>query len=207
MLRRSVLLLFVGGMCAHFVIIKYESFCFLDVFLRWEPIVSISHRDFHRVSLLDHRPLVPHICDSEPSQHWWFSTRHQAITCDWRSSIVESCNSDIREIGTNMVDQILRCGTIFKSSQTRDINTLTDMCHGPLTRYAILRVAHAPEMPGTFSPPPRVSDPDMHHGTWVTHVPWRMPGLLTTGFPWGRWRQKTFPAFPAHAQPAILRIH
>ena len=30
--------------------------------------------------------------------------------------------------------------------------------------------AHAPGMPGTFSPPPRVSDPDMHHGTYVTHV-------------------------------------
>ena len=27
-------------------------------------------------------------------------------------------------------------------------------------------------MPGTFSPPPRVSGPDMHHGTCVTHVLW-----------------------------------
>ena len=26
--------------------------------------------------------------------------------------------------------------------------------HGPLTRYVILRVARAPGMPGTFSPPP-----------------------------------------------------
>ena len=26
--------------------------------------------------------------------------------------------------------------------------------HGPLTRYVKLRVAHAPGMPGTFSPPP-----------------------------------------------------
>ena len=43
--------------------------------------------------------------------------------------------------------------------------------HGPLARYAKLRVAHAPGMPGTFSPPPRVSKPDMHHGTCVTHVP------------------------------------
>ena len=43
--------------------------------------------------------------------------------------------------------------------------------HGPLTRYVKLRVAHTPGMPGTFSPPPRVSDPDMHHGTCVTHVP------------------------------------
>ena len=41
--------------------------------------------------------------------------------------------------------------------------------NGPLTSYVKLRVAHAPEMPGTFSPPPRVRDPDMHHGTCVTH--------------------------------------
>ena len=66
--------------------------------------------------------------------------------------------------------------------------------------------AHAPGMPGTFSPPPRVSDPDMHHGTCVTHVPWCMPGSLTSGFLWSRWWGKTFPAFPAHAQSAILRI-
>ena len=66
--------------------------------------------------------------------------------------------------------------------------------------------AHAPGMPGTFSPSPQVSDPDMHHGTCVTHVPWCMPGSLTNGFLWNRRRGKTFPAFPAHAQPAILRI-
>ena len=66
--------------------------------------------------------------------------------------------------------------------------------------------AHAPGMPGTFSPSPQVSDPDMHHGTCVTHVPWCMPGSLTSCFLWNRRRGKTFPAFPAHAQPAILRI-
>ena len=66
--------------------------------------------------------------------------------------------------------------------------------------------AHAPGMPGTFSPSPQVSDPDMHHGTCVTHVPWCMPGSLTSGFLWNRRRGKTFPAFPAHAQTAILRI-
>ena len=27
----------------------------------------------------------------------------------------------------------------------------------------------------------RVSDPDMHHCTWVTHVPWCMSGSLTNG--------------------------
>ena len=62
--------------------------------------------------------------------------------------------------------------------------------HGPLTRYVILRVAHAPGMPGTISPPPWVSDPDMHHGTCVTHMPWCMPGSLTSGFLWNRWQRK-----------------
>ena len=62
--------------------------------------------------------------------------------------------------------------------------------NGPLARYVKLRVAHASRMPGTCSPPPRVSDPDMHHGTCVTHVPWCMPGSLTSGFLWSQWREK-----------------
>ena len=52
-------------------------------------------------------------------------------------------------------------------------------------------------MPGTFSPSPQVSDPDMHHGTLTSGfllksaagenvpgipVPWCMPGSLTSGF-------------------------
>ena len=57
--------------------------------------------------------------------------------------------------------------------------------NGPLARYAKLCVAHAP---GTFSTPLRTSDPNMHHGTCVTHVPWCMPGSLTSGFLWSRWR-------------------
>ena len=44
-----------------------------------------------------------------------------------------------------------------------------------------LRVAHAPGMLGTFSPPPRVSDPDMHHGTC-------MPKSLISSLFWSRWR-------------------
>ena len=46
-----------------------------------------------------------------------------------------------------------------------------------------------PGLPGTFSP--WVSDPDMHHGTCVTHVPWCMPGSLTSGFFGSRWRRKS----------------
>ena len=57
--------------------------------------------------------------------------------------------------------------------------------HGPLAKYVKLRAVHAPE---TFSPIPQISDPGMHHGTCVTHVPWCMPGSLTSGFLWNRWR-------------------
>ena len=75
--------------------------------------------------------------------------------------------------------------------------------HGPLTRYTKLQVVHAPGMPGTFSPPPQVSAPDMHQGMCMTHVPWCMPGSLTSGFPLKSVAGKMFLAY---AQPTILRI-
>ena len=59
--------------------------------------------------------------------------------------------------------------------------------HGPLTIYVKLRVVHAPGMPGTFSPPLQVSDPNMHHGTCVTHVPWCKLGSLMSSFLWSQW--------------------
>ena len=63
-------------------------------------------------------------------------------------------------------------------------------CHyGPLTRYTKLRVAHGPGILGTCSPSQRVSDPDMHQGTCVSHVPWCMLGSLTSSFVW-HWRGK-----------------
>ena len=86
--------------------------------------------------------------------------------------------------------------------------SMTEQGFGQWASYQIRKIAgaHAPGMPGKFSPPPRVSDPGMHHGTCVTHVPWCMLGSLSNDFLWSRRRGKTFPAFPAHAQTAILRI-
>ena len=59
-----------------------------------------------------------------------------------------------------------------------------------LTRYVKLWVVHAPGMPGTFSPLPRVSDPDIKLGTCMTHVSWCTPGSLASSFLWSRWRRK-----------------
>ena len=44
---------------------------------------------------------------------------------------------------------------------------------------------------GNVFPATGVSDSDMHHDTCVTPVPWRLPGLLTSGFFWSRWQRKS----------------
>ena len=59
-------------------------------------------------------------------------------------------------------------------------------CHGPLTRYVMLRVVHARECRERFSRHRLqrkllVSDPGMYHDTCAMHVPWCMSGSLTRG--------------------------
>ena len=51
-----------------------------------------------------------------------------------------------------------------------------------------------------FQRKPLVSDPGMHHGTCVTHVPWCMSGSLTCG------DGENVPGIPRACVPAILRI-
>ena len=72
---------------------------------------------------------------------------------------------------------------------------LRRIVHGPLARYVKLRVVPAPGMSGTFSTPPRVSDPDIHHGTCVTHVPRCMSKSPTSAFLWSR-RWENVPSIP-----------
>ena len=63
---------------------------------------------------------------------------------------------------------------------------------------------HAPGMPGTFSPPSQASNPDMHHGTCVTHVPWCMPGSQTSGFLWSQRWGKTSQVWDDILTPTIF---
>ena len=51
-----------------------------------------------------------------------------------------------------------------------------------------------------FQRKPLVSDPGMHHGTCVTHVPWCMSGSLTCG------DGENVPGIPGACAPAILCI-
>ena len=57
-------------------------------------------------------------------------------------------------------------------------------CYEPLTRYANCGLCMRRECRGRFpryrlQSKPLLSDPGMHHGTCVTHVPWYMLGSLT----------------------------
>ena len=82
--------------------------------------------------------------------------------------------------------------------------------HSQWASYQIreIAVAHAPEwFPShRLQRKPLVSDPGMYNSTSLRHVryaravPWCMSGSLTRG------GGENVPAFPAHAQPTILRI-
>ena len=67
------------------------------------------------------------------------------------------------------------------------------MCRIPRASCPIRKIeccAIARNAGDVFFQPPWVNDPDMHHGTYVMHVPWCMPGSLTHGFLSYRWRGK-----------------
>ena len=91
-------------------------------------------------------------------------------------------------ICTQRIDTQLKHSVVHQRALVRYNISLS--YNWPLTRYGKLQVVHASRMPGTFSPPSRVSDPDMHHGTCVTHVTRCRPGSLTNGSLWSRWRGK-----------------
>ena len=78
--------------------------------------------------------------------------------------------------------------------------------HGPLTRYTELRDAHVPGMPGTFSPTPTSKETASYRSRHASRHVCQAHAVMNVGIANPRWRGKTFPAFPVHAQPAILRI-
>ena len=82
----------------------------------------------------------------------------------------------------------------------------TTFIHGPLTRHEKLRVAHAPGMPGTFSPPPTSNETA---SKWSRHALRHVRherAVMHVGVPKPAVAGKTLPAFTANARPAILCI-
>ena len=86
----------------------------------------------------------------------------------------------------------LHMSSLLRSDMnSKHTNTLAEMS-STWASYQLRKIAGCAcaGMPGKFPPPPQVSDPDMHHGMCVTHVPWCMPGSLTSGFRCNRWSGK-----------------
>ena len=86
------------------------------------------------------------------------------IAIDWSSTQLMTNKEDKngRLIGgVDLTDGILRHG---------ELNAIKCLAWASCQIRKIAG-AHAPGMPGTFSPSLQACDPDMHHGTCVTHVP------------------------------------
>ena len=112
----------------------------------------------------------------------------------WNFSVIKHMAFNKCELGWNR-QPIIHGFTLHDQCTRHHVFTSVVCMHACMHAWAScqickIAVAHALGMPGTFSPIPLVSDPDMHHGTCGTHVPWCTPRSLTTGFLWSLWRGK-----------------
>ena len=116
---------------------------------------------------------------------WWLD--HFPHYFDWYFMLQDKASlrhSNVRSriIFVNLDDTHLALGETCTNNANASMGLLPDTLNWGL------RMRQG--MPGTFSPPLRFSDPDMHYGTCVTHVPWCMSGSLSSGFLWSRRRGK-----------------
>ena len=92
--------------------------------------------------------------------------------------------------------------------ESRTVVTRAKLCELSWASYQIRKIAGCACAGNAGNVFPRrrfqrkqlVSDPGMHHGTCVTHVPWCMSGSLTCG------DGENVPGIPGACAPAILRI-
>ena len=132
------------------------------------PYISITELYLHRVLEFG----LPPVTRSHKLNQWRF-------LANWDRMIHVKFESILENFQWNAFESTTQKCRSYRSGANR-----------PLTIYVKLRVVYAPGMPGTFSPLPRVSGLDTHDGTCAMHVPWCMPGSLTSGVLWSRWRGK-----------------
>ena len=106
-----------------------------------------------------------------------------------------------------MGSQITGHCTVYSAACCNEENIKTLQCW-PWASYQIRKIAGCACAGNAGNVFPRrrfqrkqlVSDPDMHHGTCVTHVPWCMSGSLACG------NGENVPGIPGACAPGILRI-
>ena len=134
------------------------------------------------------------VCNLFPNQWDFYNTRTEILHKPKQGTTTRELQWLGSKIWNSLVNECNEMGNVGYRRLKFLMNHLAGIskkpANGLLASLVKLRVPHAPGMPGTFPPIPRVSDPDMHHGTCVTHIPWCMTGSLTSGFLWSRWREK-----------------
>ena len=121
------------------------------------------------------------------------------VVLSWSIWEKNSCLSYLSPLGHWVHTKLGNCGDLFYEQR------LTWMSHGwVITSNIYVGCTHpwascqmhktvgcaCAGNAGNVAPPPRVNDPDMHHRTCVTHVPWYMSGSLNSDFLRSRWRGK-----------------
>ena len=137
-------------------------------------------------------------------------TYTHTLPLEMKQSIV-TCLENLRDhiakiLVTSQLKELLHSIWLHGTQITSQLNKRTPFHrtthrHGPLTRYVKLQVAHAPGMPGTFSPAANFKENRLLAiPACITARAWRTCRdacrdrlHAVTG--------KTFPAFPAHAHP------
>ena len=105
------------------------------------------------------------LCNVTHASAWWVLGQIQHVTASNQMLIWRNCFP--LESPLNWFDEEMR---VWASYQIRKIAGCT--CTGNARNVS-------PR--GQLQRKPLVSDPGMHHGTCVTHVPWCMSGSLTRG--------------------------
>ena len=113
-----------------------------------------------------------------------------------RYTLLSSWNSELTYSNQNDIMRLFKCPRSLDTNMEIYIAISTNVTKHT---HFILRVSYqirkiegwaCARNAGNVSPPLRVNNPDIYHGTCVTHVPWCLPGSLTSGFLRNRWRGK-----------------
>ena len=130
-----------------------------------------------------------------------------------RDQLINIRQSVVSDLGNNSHGGVITTCHIIRHAWTyrwQSVQALTSkqLTQYPWTSYQIRKIAGCACARNAgnvfprrrFQSKPLVSDPGMHHGTCVTHVPWCMSGSLTCG------DGENVPGIPGACAPAILRI-
>ena len=135
-------------------------------------------------------------------QSIYTKVREQLFACgyiNFNEIGIKTINILIREI--TCPNFVLNISAILFGPHLSILRNVLSRCLRIWAYWQIRKTAHAPGMPGTLLQHRGLAIP-----TWITARAPRIPVSLTSGFLWRWWREKTFPAFPAHAKSAIKRI-